>query len=108
MEEAKNRLYRTCPYCGANLDPGERCDCERERMHPLPRDGLRATCPYFRQRIDYQGDYRIQCMTRQQGSLLNKQDGLFYLSREERDAEYTRRCCQGGYCWIRDTWADEE
>lgn len=19
--------YRTCPYCGANLDPGERCDC---------------------------------------------------------------------------------
>ena len=21
--------YHTCPYCGANLDPGERCDCER-------------------------------------------------------------------------------
>lgn len=20
--------YHTCPYCGANLDPGERCDCE--------------------------------------------------------------------------------
>ena len=19
--------YRTCPRCGANLDPGERCDC---------------------------------------------------------------------------------
>lgn len=19
--------YRTCPDCGANLDPGERCDC---------------------------------------------------------------------------------
>lgn len=19
--------YRTCPHCGANLDPGERCDC---------------------------------------------------------------------------------
>lgn len=19
--------YRTCPYCGANLDPGESCDC---------------------------------------------------------------------------------
>lgn len=19
--------YRTCPYCGAHLDPGERCDC---------------------------------------------------------------------------------
>lgn len=22
--------YRTCPHCGANLDPGERCDCQRE------------------------------------------------------------------------------
>ena len=20
--------YWTCPLCGANLDPGERCDCE--------------------------------------------------------------------------------
>lgn len=20
--------YRTCPHCGANLDPGERCDCQ--------------------------------------------------------------------------------
>lgn len=20
-------LYKRCPYCGANLDPGERCDC---------------------------------------------------------------------------------
>ena len=19
--------YRTCPHCGANLDPGESCDC---------------------------------------------------------------------------------
>jgi len=22
------RYYHTCPCCGANLDPGERCDCE--------------------------------------------------------------------------------
>lgn len=21
-------IYRTCPRCGANLDPGERCDCQ--------------------------------------------------------------------------------
>lgn len=21
------RYYGTCPHCGANLDPGERCDC---------------------------------------------------------------------------------
>lgn len=20
--------YRICPICGANLDPGERCDCQ--------------------------------------------------------------------------------
>lgn len=24
-------IYHTCPYCGANLDPGEHCDCENER-----------------------------------------------------------------------------
>lgn len=23
--------YNTCPKCGSNLDPGEKCDCERER-----------------------------------------------------------------------------
>lgn len=22
--------YRTCPYCGANLDPGETCDCRQD------------------------------------------------------------------------------
>lgn len=21
--------YRTCPYCGANLDPGEKCECRK-------------------------------------------------------------------------------
>lgn len=28
--------YNTCPHCGCNLDPGERCDCqdahERKRI----------------------------------------------------------------------------
>lgn len=23
--------YRTCPDCGANLDPGEQCDCQKEK-----------------------------------------------------------------------------
>ncbi len=23
--------YSVCEICGANLDPGERCDCEEER-----------------------------------------------------------------------------
>ena len=22
--------YRTCPHCGAHLDPGEVCDCQKE------------------------------------------------------------------------------
>lgn len=24
-------MYRTCPDCGANLDPGEVCDCRKEK-----------------------------------------------------------------------------
>ena len=28
-------IYRTCPYCGANLDPGERCsDCNEAGAKP--------------------------------------------------------------------------
>ena len=28
MNRRRNRpYYHTCPVCGANLDPGERCDC---------------------------------------------------------------------------------
>lgn len=23
--------YNTCPHCGCNLDPGERCDCWQEQ-----------------------------------------------------------------------------
>lgn len=23
------RYYHTCPSCGANLDPGEQCDCRQ-------------------------------------------------------------------------------
>ena len=25
-----SKIYRTCEKCGANLDPGERCDCEEK------------------------------------------------------------------------------
>lgn len=28
--------YKTCPYCGANLDPGERCDCAGGNRHHAP------------------------------------------------------------------------
>ncbi len=26
--------YWTCPECGANLDPGEKCDCEEQKNAP--------------------------------------------------------------------------
>ena len=26
------RYYHTCPCCGANLDPGEHCDCEESHF----------------------------------------------------------------------------
>lgn len=25
----QHTYFTTCPYCGAHLDPGERCDCPR-------------------------------------------------------------------------------
>lgn len=27
----KHTYYETCPYCQANLDPGEICDCQKEQ-----------------------------------------------------------------------------
>jgi len=24
-------MYYTCNYCGSNLDPGEKCDCENSK-----------------------------------------------------------------------------
>ena len=39
--------YRTCPYCGANLDPGERCDCEKNSAPDAAniRDGNAGETP---------------------------------------------------------------
>ena len=28
--------YRTCPLCGANLDPGESCDCAEKKQPDTP------------------------------------------------------------------------
>lgn len=30
-------FYNTCPICGANLDPGESCDCQEEKEHEAQR-----------------------------------------------------------------------
>lgn len=29
MYGEKRTYYHTCPYCGANLDPQESCDCQK-------------------------------------------------------------------------------
>ena len=29
-------LYYTCPHCGANLDPWEKCDCPQSRGQQVP------------------------------------------------------------------------
>lgn len=30
MTPAKKTYYKVCEYCGAHLDPGEKCDCRKE------------------------------------------------------------------------------
>lgn len=37
--------YRTCPFCGAHLDHGERCDCreEKEETEELCRRLIKIT-----------------------------------------------------------------
>lgn len=36
-------MYWTCPLCGANLDPGEQCDCkEKVREDNRPRSAGNA------------------------------------------------------------------
>ena len=34
----RTAYYETCPYCGANLDPGEKCDCRQEESASAGRD----------------------------------------------------------------------
>lgn len=38
-------IYRTCPHCGANLDPGERCDCGRKEKSAVRRESKPADNP---------------------------------------------------------------
>lgn len=33
------RDYYACPYCGACLDPGERCECQDEPKHERQQEG---------------------------------------------------------------------
>lgn len=36
--------YNVCPDCGSHLDPGERCDCEREKM--IERQEIQSRIKY--------------------------------------------------------------
>ena len=31
-KEKRMAFYKTCEYCGSNLDPGERCDCNQQKQ----------------------------------------------------------------------------
>lgn len=33
MKVLNETFYWTCPYCGANLDPGELCDCRKKETN---------------------------------------------------------------------------
>lgn len=32
----KTNYFKTCPHCGARLDPGERCDCRKAKAEARP------------------------------------------------------------------------
>lgn len=36
MYEERHPYYHTCPLCGANLDPNESCDCQKDETQTLP------------------------------------------------------------------------
>lgn len=40
---SKSKLYRVCPTCGCNLDPGERCNCEDKQLRDADEDTMQDT-----------------------------------------------------------------
>lgn len=38
-ERIRMAMYWTCPLCGANLDPGEHCDCKEKEDKRLRSEG---------------------------------------------------------------------
>lgn len=71
-----------CLFCGRELEPGERrCPCEDKL---IPKDGLRARCPRFASRSDYQGKSYISCGGKK----------LKFSHRDSRDIWYECMCCR--------------
>ena len=77
--------YATCPRCGAHLDHGEKCDCERADKRPEGR----ARCPLFLSRWDIANRYYLLCV-REDGAL---SAALCFPSSGERDGQYRQLCC---------------
>lgn len=42
-------MYYTCEYCGSNLDPGERCDCQKEKQTTVThKNAVLTMLPYIK------------------------------------------------------------
>lgn len=44
--------YRTCEFCGANLDPGESCDCLFVSAQKAPRRADNISPIFYPQRME--------------------------------------------------------
>ena len=43
--------FNTCEYCGLNLDPGEKCDCNEERT-PTPTKARKPLYKFITKQYD--------------------------------------------------------
>lgn len=56
-EMMKSTYYRECRDCGANLDPGEICDCRRQPQIPI--EGTEDSTKKYFKSTKYLGVSRI-------------------------------------------------
>lgn len=66
----------------------------------MPKDGLKAKCPYFYQRADFGREHRIECCLKVDGDTGNaiKPNMALYDSAAARDYVYRRYCVGGDTC----------
>ena len=79
-------LYHECPNCGSNLDPGERCDCAKEKVAP-PIPGL----TYIGECAVQEGSGTLPVY--EMGGFINTKEGWNLLAKckNENDMETYRR-----------------
>ncbi len=49
-----NTYYWTCPHCGANLDPGEHCECETLHKQVIKRNALNYQEVERKEKVEYE------------------------------------------------------